>query len=226
MRGLTVTAVTSQTLSHQSTHGMRSAMKRIRLGCLASGGGTNLQAIIDAAANGKLNADVAVVISNNSNSGALKRARRASIPGLHLSGATHPEAAALDRAILGTLQDHEVGVVVLAGYMKMLGPAVLSRYEGRVLNVHPALLPKFGGKGMYGRRVHEAVLASGESITGASVHVVDAEYDHGPVVAQIEVPVLGGDTVESLSARVLEREHELLVETLQKVATGAIDLGV
>ena len=201
-------------------------MKRIRLGCLASGGGTNLQAIIDAAANGKLNADVAVVISNNSNSGALKRARKASIPGLHLSGATHPEAAALDRAILGTLQDHEVDVVVLAGYMKMLGPAVLSRYEGRVLNVHPALLPKFGGKGMYGRRVHEAVLASGELITGATVHVVDAEYDHGPVVAQSELAVLGGDTVESLSARVLEREHELLVETLQKVATGAIDLGV
>ena len=201
-------------------------MKRMRLGCLASGGGTNLQAIIDAAANGKLNADVAVVISNNSNSGALKRARRASIPGLHLSGATHPEAAALDRAILGTLQDHEVDVVVLAGYMKMLGPAVLSRYEGRVLNVHPALLPKFGGKGMYGPRVHEAVLAAGESVTGATVHVVDAEYDHGPVVAQTEVPVLPGDTVESLSARVLEREHELLVETLQKVATGEIDLGV
>ena len=201
-------------------------MKRIRLGCLASGGGTNLQAIIDAAASGELHADVAVIISNNSNSGALRRARKAGIPRFHLSGATHPEAAALDRAILGALQEHGVDVVVLAGYMKMLGPAVLSRYEGRVLNVHPALLPKFGGKGMYGRRVHEAVLASGESITGASVHVVDAEYDHGPVVAQIEVPVLGGDTVESLSARVLEREHELLVETLQKVATGAIDLGV
>ena len=201
-------------------------MKRIRLGCLASHGGTNLQAIIDAAASGELHADVAVVISNNSNSGALKRARKASIPGLHLSGATHPEAAALDRAILGTLQDHEVDVVVLAGYMKMLGPTVLSRYEGRVLNVHPALLPKFGGKGMYGRRVHEAVLASGELITGATVHVVDAEYDHGPVVAQGEVPVLPGDMVESLSARVLEREHELLVETLQKVATGEIDLGV
>ena len=200
-------------------------MKRIRLGCLASGSGTNLQAIIDAAASGELHADVAVVISNNSNSGALKRARKASIPGLHLSGATHPEAAALDRAILGTLQDHEVDVVVLAGYMKMLGPTVLSRYEGRVLNVHPALLPKFGGQGMYGRRVHEAVLVAGESVTGATVHVVDAEYDHGPVVAQLEVPVLPGDTVESLSARVLEREHELLVETLQKVAIGEIDLG-
>ena len=117
-------------------------------------------------------------------------------------------------------------VVVLAGYMKMLGPAVLSRYDGQVLNVHPALLPKFGGKGMYGRRVHEAVLAAGESVTGATVHVVDAEYDLGPVVAQREVPVLPDDTVESLSARVLEREHELLVQTLRKVATGEIDLGV
>ena len=201
-------------------------MKRIRLGCLASGSGTNLQAIIDAAASGELHADVAVVISNNSTSGALQRVRKTGIPGFHLSGATHPEDAALDLAILGTLQDHGVDVVVLAGYMKMLGPAVLSRYQGRVLNVHPALLPKFGGKGMYGMRVHEAVLAAGESITGATVHVVDSEYDHGPVVAQSQVTVLPGDTVESLRARVLEREHELLVETLQKVATGAIDLGV
>ena len=201
-------------------------MKRIRLGCLASGSGTNLQAIIDAAASGELHADVAVVISNNSTSGALQRVRKTGIPGFHLSGATHPEAAGLDRAILATLQEHKVDVVVLAGYMKMLGPTVLSRYEGRVLNVHPALLPKFGGQGMYGRRVHEAVLASGESVTGATVHVVDAEYDHGPVVAQHEVPVLPNDTAESLSARVLEREHELLVETLQKVATGEIDLGV
>ena len=199
-------------------------MKRLRLGCLASGTGTNLQAIIDAAESGELQADVAVVISNNSTSGALQRARHASIPGFHLSGVTHPDDAALDVAILDTLQSHGVDVVVLAGYMKMLGPAVLSRYEGRVLNVHPALLPKFGGQAMYGRRVHEAVLAAGESVTGATVHVVDAEYDHGPIVAQSEVLVLPDDTPESLSARVLEREHELLVETLQKVATGKIDL--
>ena len=200
-------------------------MKRLRLGCLASGSGTNLQAIIYASASGELHANVAVVISNNSGSGALQRARKAGIPGFHLSGFTHPEAAALDHAILAALQEHEADVVVLAGYMKMLGPAVLSRYEGRVLNVHPALLPKFGGKGMYGRRVHEAVLAAGESVTGATVHVVDAEYDHGPVVAQSEVPVLRDDTAESLSARVLEREHDLLVQTLQRVATGEIDLG-
>ena len=168
---------------------------------------------------------MAVVISNNSGSGALQRARKAGIPVFHLSGVTHLEAAALDQAILDTLQRHGVDVVVLAGYMKMLGPAVLSRYEGRVLNVHPALLPKFGGKGMYGRRVHEAVLAAGEPVTGATIHVVDAEYDHGPVVAQSEVLVLPGDTPESLSARVLEREHELLVQTLQKVAAREIDLG-
>ena len=201
-------------------------MKRMRLGCLASGTGTNLQAVIDAAESGELHADVAVVISNNSTSGALQRARHASIPGFHISGVIQPDDAALDVAILDTLQGHGVDVVVLAGYMKMLGPAVLSRYEGRVLNVHPALLPKFGGQGMYGRRVHEAVLAAGESATGATVHVVDGEYDHGPVVAQSEVPVLRDDTVESLSARVLEREHSLLVETLQKVATGEIDLSV
>ena len=199
-------------------------MKRLRLGCLASHGGTNLQAIIDATKSGELHADVAVVISNNSTSTALQRAQNEGIPGFHLSESTHPEDGSLDKAILRTLQEYGVEVVVLAGYMKMLGPAVLSRYGGRVLNVHPALLPKFGGKGMYGRRVHEAVLDAGEAISGVTVHLVDAEYDHGPIVAQSEVPVIGGDTVESLGARVLEREHEFLVETLQRVAIGDIDL--
>ncbi len=201
-------------------------MKPLRLGCLASHGGTNLQAVIDASNSGRLHAEVAVVISNNSTAPALRRARNAGIPSFHLSGVTHPDAGSLDRAILHTLREHGVEVVVLAGYMKMLGPAVLSRYEGRVLNVHPALLPKFGGRGMYGLRVHEAVLAAGETVTGVTVHVVDAEYDHGPVVVQAEAPVLANDTAESLGARVLEREHQLLVETLQRVATGNIDLGL
>ena len=199
-------------------------MKRIRLGCLGSGGGTNLQAIIDAGASGKLDADVAVVISNNSNSGALRRARKAGIPGFHLSGVTHPEDASLDRAILATLRDHGVDVVVLAGYMKMLGPAVLSRYEGLVLNVHPALLPKFGGVGMYGERVHAAVLESGDRVSGVTIHLVDAEYDRGEIIAQSRVPVLDGDSVDALAARVLRQEHSLYPATLQRIATGDIDL--
>ena len=118
-------------------------------------------------------------------------------------------------------------VVVLAGYMKMLGPAVLSRYEGRVLNLHPALLPKFGGKGMYGRRVHEAVLAAGESVTGATVHVVDAEYDHGPVVAQGEVPVLPQRHGRNRSAPACwSGSTTSSSRRFREVAAGEIDLGM
>ena len=117
-----------------------------------------------------------------------------------------------------------VNLVVLAGYMRKLGAPVLSRYPRRVLNVHPALLPRFGGEGMYGRAVHEAVLAAGETETGATVHVVDEEYDSGPVLAQSRVPVLPGDDVERLRTRVLEWEHRLYVETLQRIAKGEIDL--
>ena len=199
-------------------------MNRLRLGVLASHGGTNLQAIIDACADGRLNARLSVVISNNSGERALQRARSSGIPAFHLSGQTHPAPEQLDRAISETLVAHGVDLVVMAGYMKLLGPRTLSRFRGRVLNTHPALLPRFGGAGMYGDRVHEAVLGAGEKLTGVTVHVADDLYDHGAIVAQCEVPVHKGDTVETLRARVLAREHEFLVETLQHVATGEIDL--
>ncbi len=197
---------------------------KLRLGILASHGGTNLQAIIDACKSGRLDAEVRVVISNNSGSMALERAKREGIPQRHLSGKTHPDPAALDLAIRDTLESHGVELVILAGYMKKLGHATLSRYLGRILNSHPALLPKFGGKGMYGSHVHEAVIAAGERVTGVTIHHVDEEYDHGPTVAQCEVPVLDGDTVESLTERVQRREHEFWIETLQRIARGEIEL--
>lgn len=196
----------------------------MRLGLLASHRGTNLQAIIDACASGRLDAEPAVVISNNSGSGAAERARRHDIPFRHLSARTHATAAALDRAILETLEKHGVELVVLVGYMKKLGPQTLTRFAGRVINTHPALLPRFGGQGMYGMRVHEAVLAAGERETGVSVHVVDQDYDTGPVLAQCVVPVEPGDTPESLAERVLAREHAFLVETLAAIADGRIPL--
>jgi len=199
-------------------------MKKLRLGFLASHGGSNMQAIIDACKDGRLDGEPAVVISNNSESTALERARRESIPHYHLSSATHPDPAELDAAILRTLEEHGVDLVILAGYMKLLGPETLTRYRGRILNIHPALLPKFGGKGLYGKKVHEAVLAAGELVTGVTIHLVDERYDAGPIVAQSEVPVLEGDTVDSLAARVLEREHQLFAETLQKIGEGKIDL--
>ncbi|MCJ7491545.1 MAG: phosphoribosylglycinamide formyltransferase [Dehalococcoidia bacterium] len=199
-------------------------MRILRLGFLASHGGSNMQAIIDACKDGRLDAEPAVVISNNSESTALERARREGIPNYHLSSATHRDPAELDAAILRTLEEHGVDLVILAGYMKLLGPRTLARYRGRILNIHPALLPKFGGKGLYGKKVHEAVLAAGERVTGVTIHLVDERYDAGPIVAQSEVPVLEGDTVDSLAARVLEREHQLFAETLQKIAVGEIDL--
>ena len=198
----------------------------MRLGVLASHGGTNLQAIIDSCADGRLNASLSVVISNNSREPALQRARSAGIPAFHLSGQTHPAPNKLDDAIVETLVAHGVDLVVMAGYMKLLGPKTLSRFRGHVPNTHPALLPKFGGAGMYGNRVHEAVLAAGEKLTGVTVHVADDLYDHGAIVAQCEVPVQTGDTVETLRARVIATEHEFLVETLQRVASGEIDLDI
>ena len=183
-----------------------------------------MQAIIDACKRGRLNSSVRVVISNNSGSTALRRARRAGIPSYHMSVKTHPSTELLDRRILATLDRHEVNLVILAGYMKRLGPRTVSKYQGRILNVHPALLPKFGGKGFYGKAVHEAVLASGEHVTGVTIHLVDDVYDHGQIIAQSEVPVRSGDTVDSLSKRVLRREHEFYVETLAKIERGEIVL--
>jgi phosphoribosylglycinamide formyltransferase-1 len=196
----------------------------MNLGFLVSHRGSNMQALVDAARDGRLHATPRVVISNNGDAEALARARREGLPAYHLSGKTHPDPERLDEAIRDTLASHDVDLVILAGYLKKLGPKTLARYRGRVINVHPALLPKYGGSGMYGDRVHEAVLAAGDEETGITVHVVDEEYDHGPIVAQCRVPVLERDTVVSLSQRVLEREHRFLVEVVEQVATGALTL--
>ena len=183
-----------------------------------------MQAIIDACKDGRLRAQPCVVISNNSRSNALARAKREEIPGYHMSGKTHPSPAQLDRGMLDRLEKHGVNLLILAGYMRLLGPLTISRYRGRILNIHPALLPRFGGKAMYGKAVHEAVLAAGERVTGVTVHLVDEEYDHGQIVAQCQVPVSRDDTANSLAERVLRREHEFYVETLQRIESGEIAL--
>ena len=198
--------------------------RRLRLGILASHAGTTMQSIIDACLQGRLHAEVCVVIGNNSRSRALARARTHSIPTAHLSGVTHPRADDLDRAIMETLDGHGVEVVALAGYMKRLGPLVLSRYQGRLLNTHPALLPKFGGHGMYGDRVHKAVLKAGDRVSGATVHLVEGDYDTGPVLSQIEVSVLQEDSLETLRDRVQAAERAHYVEVLERIARGEIEL--
>jgi phosphoribosylglycinamide formyltransferase-1 len=194
----------------------------MNLAIFASHFGSTLQAVIDAAQLGKLAARPRLVISNNSDSEALKRARRANITALHLSSKTHPDPQALDRAIIGALEEHAIDCVVLAGYMKKLGPGVLSRYGGRIVNTHPALLPKFGGQGMYGERVHQAVLAAGEKQTGVTIHWVDEGYDTGAIIAQDCVDVLATDDVAALSARAQRLEKDLLVRTLDKLAKGEL----
>jgi phosphoribosylglycinamide formyltransferase-1 len=192
----------------------------LRIGVLASHEGTTLQAILDACAAGEITARVVTVISNNSDSGALRRARVAAAEAVHLSSKTHPEPGALDGAIIAALTAQQADVVMLAGYMKKLGPALLERYRGRILNTHPSLLPKFGGHGMYGMHVHEAVLRAGETESGPSVHLVDAEYDTGRVLAQAQVPVETGDTPETLAQRVQAAERRLVVAVLGQIAQG------
>ena len=196
----------------------------MNLGVLASHEGTTLQSVLDACGMGRIRGRVSVVISNNGNAGALVRARAVGIPVIHLSSKTHSQAAALDTAIRDALVARQVDLVLLAGYMKKLGPAVIRAFNGRILNTHPALLPLFGGPGMYGDRVFEAVLNSGATESGISIHVVDPEYDSGPVVCQCRVPVLPGDSVDDLKARVRARERDFVVETLAEIADGQIIL--
>ena len=196
----------------------------MNLGFLASHNGSNMQAIIEACKTGALHATPAVVISNNADSGALSRAERESIPYYHLSAKTHPIPESLDRALLDALQAHEVDIVILAGYMKKLGEQTLARYAGALLNIHPALLPKFGGQGMYGIHVHEAVLAAGETETGVTIHLVTEEYDSGTIIGQEKVPVLQGDTPQTLQQRVLKTEHAFFPKVLQMIQSGEISI--
>lgn len=163
-----------------------------------------------------VHAEIGLVISNNSRSGVMARARRAGVPTLHLSGVTHPDPTERDAAMAAALASADADLIVLAGYTKKLGPRTLERWGGRVVNTHPALLPAYGGFGMYGDRVHSAVLADGARVTGASIHLVTERYDEGPVLAQVEVPVGPDDDVASLRSRVQETEKDLLVTWLAK----------
>ena len=190
----------------------------LRLAVLASHEATTMQAVIDATATGELPASVALVISNNSNSGARRRALAADIEFAHISGRTHGSPEGEDAAIYDALQKSQVDYVLLLGYMKKLGNKVINGYSGRIINTHPALLPKYGGQGYFGRSVHEAVLAAGDTVSGATVHLVDAEYDTGPLLSQVRVPVHKTDTVDVLEQRVKNAEKKLLVQTLVELA--------
>ena len=194
----------------------------LRLGFLASHNGSSMAAMLHAISTGKLDATAAIVISNNANAGALDEARRRGIASAHISRTRYGEEA--DKLMASRLSDAGVNLVILSGYMRKLGPAMLERFAGRILNIHPSLLPKFGGKGMYGRHVHEAVIGAGETQSGISVHVVTAGYDEGPVLAQIAILLDPGDTVARLEERIKAREADVYIKAIQSIARGDIAL--
>lgn len=197
---------------------------KMRIGFLASGGGSNMQAIIDAVNSGELFAEAAVMITNNSSAGAIAKAQASGMPYLHISSAQFANDDERDAAITDELLKHKVDIVVLAGYMKKVGVPIISKFPNRILNIHPALLPDFGGEGMYGMNVHRAVIAAKVKVSGPTVHIVDSEYDKGRILAQMQVPVLDGDTPEDLQIRVLAAEHKIYADTLRKIVLGEIKI--
>lgn len=193
-------------------------MVELKIAVFVSGRGSNVQAILDHIHSGQLHARIVLMISSSATAGALDIARSNNIPTLVLTAQELLDEKEYAATLLHHLQQHQVQLIVLAGYLKIIPEAVVRQYRQAMINIHPALLPSFGGKGLYGRRVHEAVLHYGCKVSGATVHLVDVEYDTGKPLLQRCVPVLEDDTPESLAARVLTVEHEILSEAIELFA--------
>jgi formyltetrahydrofolate-dependent phosphoribosylglycinamide formyltransferase len=192
----------------------------IRLAVLLSGGGTSLQNLLDRSAAGQLSATVAVVASSRADAYGLERARLAGIPTAVVPRKTHPDVQTFNDALHTAIEPFAVDLVVCAGFLSLFQPR--HRYEGRVLNIHPALIPAFCGQGFYGHRVHEAVIDAGVKVSGCTVHFADDRYDHGPIILQRCVPVHDDDTPDTLAARVLTLEHELYPQAIQLFAENRL----
>jgi phosphoribosylglycinamide formyltransferase-1 len=194
-----------------------------KIAVLASGGGTNLQALLDAwRAHQFRNAEITVVASDKPGAGALKRAAALQVPTLVLEPSQYPNAVAFDQDMALRLSEYGVQLICLAGYMRILTPEFVHKFPQKILNIHPALLPAFGGKGMYGHHVHEAVLKSGAKFSGCTVHFVDEGTDTGPIILQAVVPVLDSDTPEQLAERILIEEHRLYPRAVSLVCEGRL----
>lgn len=196
----------------------------MRLAVFASGGGTNFQAILDAIDQGELPATPVCCVSDTSEAGALDRAQTHDVPTAVVQPANFDDPHSFGRALLDVLDTHEATFVALAGYMMKIPANVVQAYEGHMTNIHPALLPAFGGKGMYGMKVHEAVIEYGVHWSGVTIHLVDEEYDHGPVVLQEPVPVYAEDTPQRLADRIKNVEHRLYPEALRLFAEDRVRL--
>jgi len=196
--------------------------KTLRLGVLVSGRGSNLQAIMDHIARGELDARVAVVISDLADAYALERARRAGIPAVAVPRADYATRAEFNRAVLEELRRREADLVILAGYLRILSDELVDAYQGRIMNIHPSLIPAFCGKGMHGLRVHQAALECGVKVSGATVHFVEKDVDTGPIIIQRAVPVEDDDTPETLAERILFQEHQIYSEAIQLFVEGRL----
>lgn len=197
-------------------------MPPLKLGFLASRNGSSLRAIVGAIRSGALDAEARLVVSNNKAAAALTFAVEAGVPAQCIPTQADPDAA--DQRLAEGLRGAGVELLVLSGYLRRLGPITLSAYRDRILNIHPGALPAFGGEGMYGRKVHEAVIAAGVAEGGITIHLVDEEYDHGAVLARQAVPIAPDETVDSLEAKVTALEPAFFVETLQRIARGDLRL--
>ncbi len=196
----------------------------LKIGVLVSGGGTNLQAILDAIDSGRItNARVDVVISNNAGAYALERAKNHGIPAVCLSPKTFESRDSYNEALLAAIDGYGLDLIVLAGFLVTIPPAMIQKYRNRIINIHPSLIPSFCGVGYYGLKVHEAALARGVKITGATVHFVDEGMDSGPIILQKAVEVLPGDTPKVLQQRVMEQaEWVILPQAIHMIANGEI----
>ncbi len=196
--------------------------KTFNIAVLVSGRGTNLQAIIDAVENGDIRGKIVAVISNKKDAYALERARKHGIEAFYVPPKKGESRENYDRRIAEIIDPLNVNLIVLAGYLRILSPWFVERYKGKIINIHPSLLPAFAG--LYGERVHREVIEYGCKVTGCTVHFVDEEVDHGPIILQKCVEVRDDDTPETLAARVLEKEHECLVEAIRLISEGAIEI--
>jgi phosphoribosylglycinamide formyltransferase-1 len=194
----------------------------LNIACLVSGSGTNLQAIIDRIESGSLDARIAAVISNAPGALALERARKHGIPSFTVDHKRYGQRGDFEQALITVIDERRTDLVCLCGFLRVLTGRFVGHYPDRIINIHPALLPAFGGKGFHGMRVHRAVLAAGVKTSGCTVHLVDDQPDHGPIVLQRTVPVLPSDTAETLAARVLEQEHLAYPEAIQLFAQGRV----
>ena len=196
----------------------------MRMAFFASHNGSSAKAITAACDTGVLNANPALLISNNPDCPAFQWAQESKIKTYCLNEKMFRGVQNLDREIANVLDDHKIDLVVCSGYMKLIGPDTITAVRGRILNVHPALLPRHGGQGMYGRKVHEAVISAGETETGITIHLVDAQYDHGKIIAQHTVSVRPGDTAADVEARVKAAEPDFYIDTLRRILSGDIVL--